>query len=325
MATTITQTRQFTTNEQVTSAKLNDIASSATLSTIADSDLATITTAGKVNVSALTVSSQAAADIIVASGATTWKRLAKGTGLQVLRMNSGATDLEWAAPSTGADDAIVRGYELVYASTTTVTIQAGVLYVGLTKVTKTANTTLNITTDAHYIGGTSQRGASKWLYIYVDDSGNILLEDSTPTKADTAGNTDGTLIYGYYTTTYYRCVGAVLLDGSQNILKFSQNSTTEIFWDAPITELTTGASATYADVDCTSSVPAIATMALLFLTEGAGGASFLRMNGATADWHTVATSTYDQVWMPLDSGQIFEYKTGGTLTVTVMAYKLKIR
>lgn len=40
-----------------------------------------------------------AGDIIYATGAGTWGRLAKGTALQTLRMNAGATAPEWVAPS----------------------------------------------------------------------------------------------------------------------------------------------------------------------------------------------------------------------------------
>jgi len=40
---------------------------------------------------------QAAADLFVGTGSRAGKRLAKGTAHQVLRVNSGATDLEWAS------------------------------------------------------------------------------------------------------------------------------------------------------------------------------------------------------------------------------------
>jgi len=43
----------------------------------------------------------AAGDLAVGTGADTAARLAIGTALQVLRVNAGATALEWAAPSTG--------------------------------------------------------------------------------------------------------------------------------------------------------------------------------------------------------------------------------
>jgi hypothetical protein len=39
----------------------------------------------------------AAGDVLVGTGSDTWKRLAIGTAGQVLTVNSGATDLEWAA------------------------------------------------------------------------------------------------------------------------------------------------------------------------------------------------------------------------------------
>lgn len=41
----------------------------------------------------------AAGDLAVGSGANTAAKLSKGTALQVLRVNSGATNIEWATPS----------------------------------------------------------------------------------------------------------------------------------------------------------------------------------------------------------------------------------
>lgn len=46
------------------------------------------------------LSSYSAGDLIRATGTTTLSKLAKGTSLQYLRMNSGATDIEWATPIT---------------------------------------------------------------------------------------------------------------------------------------------------------------------------------------------------------------------------------
>jgi len=48
-----------------------------------------------------------AGDILYASANNTPARLAKGTGLQVLQMNSGATAPEWATASTGATNGFV--------------------------------------------------------------------------------------------------------------------------------------------------------------------------------------------------------------------------
>jgi len=100
----ITQSETFTTT--VTAAKLNNIAGTATVSGIVNADisdsaaivdtkLATISTAGKVNVSALTVTSEAAGDILYFNG-TSWVRLAVGTAGQTLTVNGGGTAPSWA-------------------------------------------------------------------------------------------------------------------------------------------------------------------------------------------------------------------------------------
>jgi len=66
---------------------------------IVDTQLASITTAGKVNVSALTVSSQAQGDILYASGASTFARLGAGTSGQILKTNGAAANPAWATYS----------------------------------------------------------------------------------------------------------------------------------------------------------------------------------------------------------------------------------
>ena len=48
-----------------------------------------------------------AGDILYASAANTPARLGKGSGLQILQMNSGATAPEWATASTGATNGFV--------------------------------------------------------------------------------------------------------------------------------------------------------------------------------------------------------------------------
>jgi hypothetical protein len=56
----------------------------------------------------------AAGDLAVGSGANTAAKLAMGTALQVLRVNAGATALEWAAPAGGTVDSD----DVTYAPTT---------------------------------------------------------------------------------------------------------------------------------------------------------------------------------------------------------------
>lgn len=63
---------------------------------ISDTKLATITTAGKVNISALTVASQAQGDIIYADTGSTWTRLGAGTNGQFLQTQGAGANPQWA-------------------------------------------------------------------------------------------------------------------------------------------------------------------------------------------------------------------------------------
>jgi hypothetical protein len=71
---------------------------------IEDTKLAAITTGGKVNFTALTVTSQTAGDVMFYNG-TNWIRLAIGTANQVLAVNSGATAVEYQTATSAASQA----------------------------------------------------------------------------------------------------------------------------------------------------------------------------------------------------------------------------
>lgn len=79
-------------NATVTDIVNADISASAN---IADSKLATITTAGKVNISALVATNQADGDVIYYNGSS-WVRLGIGTAGQTLKVNGTATAPIWA-------------------------------------------------------------------------------------------------------------------------------------------------------------------------------------------------------------------------------------
>lgn len=92
----INQNRKFQRGEEVTAAKLNDISSTATVSNLQNTDfksdaaiagtkLDTISTAGKVNSTALVTTSAAAGDFLYSTG-TAWARLPVGTAGQRLRV-----------------------------------------------------------------------------------------------------------------------------------------------------------------------------------------------------------------------------------------------
>ena len=92
----LTQNQTFTTT--VTAAQLNDIAGTATVTNIANTDvaaaadiadtkLATISTAGKVNLTALVATGQATGDILYYSG-TAWVLLPAGAAGKFLIMGA---------------------------------------------------------------------------------------------------------------------------------------------------------------------------------------------------------------------------------------------
>lgn len=186
---------------------------------------------------------------------------------------------------------ITRGFELVWKSTTVVTVNAGTLYHGTTQVNKTANVDLDITLAADAIdGATAQQATSCWRYVYCDASGNLKLWSVAPDKSDTAGNTAGTKYYYYYaaTTTYYRCLGAIRLNatGSGEIDKFFQQGN-YIAWDIPVAITTVlSAGAWSGAISCAAAMPVISNYAMFgFYGEsnaaGYTSACLIRSNGST--------------------------------------------
>ncbi len=280
-------------------------------------------------------SSQTAGDILYSDG-TNWKPLAIGTANQVLTVNSGATAPEWKASASGAKDAITRGFELAYSTTTAVIVNAGTLYHGTTQVNKTSNTTLTLSTAGDWYDGSthSYSGGAGWCYIGVDSSGNIkFLYTNAPDKADTSGNTDGTKLYWYDTgnTKYWRVIGAVRVNTSDEIAyKFYQVGSF-IQYNGFQSALSGGTATTYTDIDLSDYIPAFATRAYIFLTSADAGDVYIRTNGATVD-HWVfdgaqtAVKLGDTFWIITDDSQIVEYKnqydTGGT-NIKVVGYSIE--
>jgi hypothetical protein len=68
---------------------------------IADTKLATISTAGKVNTTALVTTSQAQGDILIATGASTWERLGYGTSGYFLKTQGVGANPIWADAKIG--------------------------------------------------------------------------------------------------------------------------------------------------------------------------------------------------------------------------------
>lgn len=151
---------------------------------IADSKLATISTAGKVSGAAFTSLSS---------------------------IPSGAGIIPAANLPGGSVPGNYRSQMYVMqASTTTIIVAPGVLDVGGTAITKTANTTLTITTAGNWAGGASLQATNTTGYVGVDISGNIMMHTTAPTNADyaelvTAAN--NTKRYVTWSSVVYRVIG----------------------------------------------------------------------------------------------------------------------
>jgi hypothetical protein len=255
------------------------------------------------------------------------------------------TDLRVLTPyATGTAHIIARGFELQRASTTTLTVLPGTLYHNLTRVDKTSSTTIDITSASAYIGGVSQQGTSRWLYVYVDSSGNILLEDSAPTYADASGGTTGTKLYAAYSGTYYRCIGAIRLNstGSGEITNFFQDGN-YIALDVPVSITTTvSAGAWSAATSCSAAIPSISTRALFAAqsddTAGSVTQCNIRKNGTTYSSNVIdgqyqysnghRSDNSCQITSFTDSSQQIQYyNAAGTddMGIDVLGYFINIR
>ncbi len=181
-----------------------------------------------------------------------------GKAGQALLVNTTEDAMAFAA---GFSDAITRGFELTYKTAADLYVEPGTLFNGITKINKTARTTLALATAADWWDGAadSYAGGAGWCYIGVNPSGDIkLLGANPPDKADTAGNTVGTLYYWYDGSVYWRVIGAVWVHTDNTMTKkwFQQKDT--IYYDAP-QQVSTSTSASWTAVDCSPAIPAIST------------------------------------------------------------------
>lgn len=211
----------------------------------------------------------------------------------------------------------IQGLRLAYATTATMTVASG-------KV-RDANNVNDITLDSAATINTANNGLNGLDTGTIANSTQYavyLIGDSTKYKATGAilsTDTDAPL----YPLGYDMCrrIGFIYTDGSAQILPFQQtgNSVDRAMWyDTPFQELTNGQSATWADVDCGSSVPDQATLIYLLAAQtpsAAGRAVYVRRNGSSAtngsgrlSGDVNAVETWGELTVPCDSDAIFEYK-----------------
>ena len=243
-------------------------------------------------------------------------------------------------------DIILRGFELVYANTTTLTVNAGSLMNGTTYVNKVANTTLTLATTSDWYDGATHTyaGGAGWNYIGVDNAGNIkFLFTNAPTKADISGNTAGTLLYYPNGSTYYRVIGAVWVHTDNTFTKAWFQDGNFIMWDVPITITSTPSVGSWSSaVSCAIGMPAISKRAyfgVIVTDVGSQGqvGLYIRPNGST--WATATQNGVNgsaaggfrlsgNITSFTDASQQIQHQetiTGNTCTIDLEGYYLNIR
>ncbi len=101
------------------------------------------------------------------------------------------------------------GFNCKWASTTTITVEGGVIDVDGTTITKTSDTTLTLGTASDWVDDTSDQAVSTYGYIYINNAGKIEMDDVAPDASDSSDNTTGILRY-YNTgtdTSWRRMIG----------------------------------------------------------------------------------------------------------------------
>ena len=115
-----------------------------------------------------------------------------------------------------------KGFTLKAGSTadSDIVVTPGSIDVGGTVVTATADSSdIAVATDGNWKDGTAPGSiASIWIYVLIDDAGNIKLDENPPSYSYTDETTaEYPLRYHKQTTTYYRYLGAVFSDAASDL------------------------------------------------------------------------------------------------------------
>ena len=155
-----------------------------------DSALTLTDDTGNLELGGTNVSVAAEDDVILRSDGTNWNLV--GTSKRVN-----------ALPENYRDDMKVE-----QASSATLTVGVGLLEVNTKKISKTAATTMTLTTAGDWAGGSSLQATDTTGYVGIDSSGNIKLHTTAPSHSDYAlAITAGTKRYVSWSSTTYRVIG----------------------------------------------------------------------------------------------------------------------
>ena len=226
------------------------------------------------------------------------------------------------------EDFNIKGMNIRAVTTDdTVTVDSGVLYNGSYRVAKTTNTGIHLdTANDWHDAAVDTYTAPDWCYIGVDNTGNVkFVGNNPPDKADTSGNTAGTKRYWYSAgaTKYWRIIGAVSVDASNNIaLPFTQIGS-EAVYDTMRSDVGGATTATWSTIEL-SNIPATARIAKLIVLQNSGGSEYViireggNVNASGLNFASVASSgqtgggTYAEVLT--NTSQQIDWRQGGGAT-----------
>ena len=243
-----------------------------------------------------------------------------------------ATDVEAAlAENRAALDVVEaaahnRGYKagfvLAYSTASAITIGGGMwALTGTTNrlVTLSAQTTFTLG-SAGSNGSSTDLGANQVHYIYIDDSAVESLGSSALTASEFINSTTAPA-YSHAKAGWYngsdRAIGAVLTDGSNNILSFALFGGHYYRYAAPVAEYAMAAMpSVYTSLDISSSVPKFSTRARLRLECNTASTSVVFDTSSTSvspeiRWFGAASTEAMTVDVPISAAQaVFWYGNG---------------
>ncbi len=239
--------------------------------------------------------------------------------------------------AAGATDAISRGLELsVTKDDAYITVKPGQAWHGTTSVLVTTDVVLNFGSAADWYDGSvdSYSGGADWCYVGYNRDGEIkFLGNNPPDVDDSNGNNVSGATKLYFDDTgggsgeYWRVIGAVRVNTSNEVEKTFYQVGDWVMWDVPIV-ITTTPNTAWTTADCSDAIPAFSQLAQFGLAAYAGGGIatlHIRPNGGT--WSTqegdgINTNNVSG-WLNLvmqqmtDSSQQIEYRSYNSDTTSI--------
>lgn len=241
----------------------------------------------------LKVTSQAQGDVIYASSATAWARLAPGTSGQFLKTQGAAANPIWATVTEGAAfSGWFKKLKVTRPSATTVTVTADEII-----ISGNLKSSLSVTPDITASGAngldTGAEANSTWYYIWIirkSSDGTVAGLLSTSTSAPTMPS-------GYDQKTL---VSAVFNDSGGNFINFTQQD--KFYWYAAHRTLASGNPGTGAWTSITTTT---------FIANGISTLAFGYSGKITMNLGVTNDSTVDNTVSAIDRNKYMEVNAAG--------------